>query len=382
MDFPDWINTSILKFIAENADEQVGNRKDILAKPTLYWVVVNDRDFEPGNKLKLKSIGQTQVYVGKANNGIQGRWITDGKSHCEMIKKCLDNVCAMTTYDPLRLEGIQLVDARLALAKVRGERTALFVIKTFGDAVEKAEIALQKAQVRLNKAQRDVDSATAPSRTQTAYPCITPGPVTMPYQYNPPRPVTMSYQYNPTGPITMPPQYNPAGPITMPPQYNPAGPITMPPQYNPAGPITMPPQYNPAGPITMPPQYNPAGSCTMPHQYIPPGPFTMAPQYNPPVYPIMPQTSPLNTTSSRESSRLQELEAEVEKRQEELDEATAVDNDPKTIRKAKAETQLTQAEKQHRKGKRVHEPWKNIIPYKDYQISWKPTDMGYGMNCH
>ena len=77
-----WIDPSILKFIKENADEQVGNLKNILAKPTLYWAVLNDRDFMSGGKLKLKSIGQTQVYVGKANNGIQGRWIKDKDNHC------------------------------------------------------------------------------------------------------------------------------------------------------------------------------------------------------------------------------------------------------------------------------------------------------------
>ena len=351
-----WIDPSIRKFITENADKQkvesLQSLEDSLAKPTLYWAVLEDKDFVPETKLKLKPIGKTQVYVGKANNGIRGRWIKDKDNHCEKMKKCLDNVCAMTTYDPSTLEGIQLVDARLALAKVKrdhvkeyrlmksgddfSENSALFVIKTFGDDVEKAEIVQQRARERLDEAKRDVDRATASSRTQTTYPCITPGPVTMPYQYNP------------------------------------------------AGSFTMPPQYNPAGPVTMQPQYNPPGSFTIPPQHIPAGSFTMPPQYIPPVYPTMPQTSPLNTTSSRESSRLQELEAEVEKRQEELNEATAVVNDPKTltISKEEAETQLKQAEKQHRKGKRVHEPWKNIIPYKDYKISWKPTDMRYGMNCN
>jgi hypothetical protein len=83
----------------------------------------------------------------------------------------------MTTYDPSTLEGIQLVDARLALAKVRRdhakeyrlmksgddfpENSALFVIKTFGDDVEKAEIAQQRARVRLDEAKRDVDEAEA-----------------------------------------------------------------------------------------------------------------------------------------------------------------------------------------------------------------------------
>ena len=147
-----WINQSIVEFITKNADEQKNESlADPLAKPTLYWAVMEDRDFMSGENLHLKEISQTQVYVGKANNGIKGRWMKDSDSHCKMMKKCLANVCAMTTYDPLRLEGIQLVDARLALAKVREEKTALFVIKTFDDDVEKAEMALHKAEASLCK---------------------------------------------------------------------------------------------------------------------------------------------------------------------------------------------------------------------------------------
>ena len=134
-----------------------------LEKPTLYWAVIEDSDF-PGDEdemknLNLKPIGSTQVYVGKANNGIKGRWINDGGSHCTMIKRCLDNVWAMTTYDPLRLEGIQLVDARLALAKVRGEKAALFVIKTFGDDLEKADFAVLEAKASLREAEEKVQKA-------------------------------------------------------------------------------------------------------------------------------------------------------------------------------------------------------------------------------
>ena len=150
-----WIKPSIRTFITENADEQsreVDYLKKSLEKPTLYWAVLNDRDFMPGEKLKLKETGRTQVYVGRAINGIKGRWTRDGDNHCKMMKKCLDNVCAMTTYDPLRLEGISLVDARLTLAKVRREETALFVIKTFGDDVEKAKIAVERAEASLHKA--------------------------------------------------------------------------------------------------------------------------------------------------------------------------------------------------------------------------------------
>ena len=122
-----WIDKSIFEFIKQNADMQKSDDESLkqsLEKPTLYWLLIQDSEFMEGENLKLKPIGETQVYVGKANNGILGRWLRDSGSHCEMIKKCWDNVRAMTTYDPLRLEGIQLVDARLPLAKVRGEETA------------------------------------------------------------------------------------------------------------------------------------------------------------------------------------------------------------------------------------------------------------------
>ena len=158
-----WIDPHIGQFITENANVQRGdsdendeNLKNSLEKPTLYWAVLEDKDFIPGEKLKLEEIGKTQVYVGKANNGIRGRWTTDGDNHCAMMKKCLDNVCAMTTYDPLRLEGIQLVDARLALAMVRRERTALFVMKTFGDEVEKAEIKLPVSLERVRDCTKNI----------------------------------------------------------------------------------------------------------------------------------------------------------------------------------------------------------------------------------
>ena len=157
-DSSEWMNASIKTIIEENADGQTNDEsklKESLDKPTLYWAVVDDTDFKRGDKLKLEPIGRTQVYVGQAKRGIKGRWIADGRSHCEMMKKCLDNVCAMTTYDPLRLEEIQLVDARLTLAKVRGENTALFVMKTFGAArdVKKAEIVLKKTKTSLMQAE-------------------------------------------------------------------------------------------------------------------------------------------------------------------------------------------------------------------------------------
>lgn len=152
-----WMDESIKNFIAENADEQIDDYGLIrsLSKPTLYWAVLRDSDFTSGDKLKLNKIGQTQVYVGKANNGIKGRWCHDGDNHCQMMSKCLRNVCEMTTYDPSRLDGMALVDARLTLAKVRKEETAVFVIKTFDDEVEKAEIAKREAEIAEREAETE-----------------------------------------------------------------------------------------------------------------------------------------------------------------------------------------------------------------------------------
>ena len=161
-EFSEWSGKDILNFIEEYAKKQTlddvsleNGKTHPLEKPTLYWAVINDSDFlcyeDELKDLKSKSIGQTQVYVGKANNGIKGRWLDDDSNHCEMMKKCLDNVCAMTTYDPLRLEGIQLVDARLALAQVRREKIALFVIETFGDDLETLKNEVLGIQTSLNQ---------------------------------------------------------------------------------------------------------------------------------------------------------------------------------------------------------------------------------------
>ena len=101
----------IKRFIEKNADKQNDDDASLeasLEKPTLYWAVLYEGDFITGENLKISDIGNTQVYVGKANKGIKGRWISDSDNHCEMMKSCLNNICAMTNYDPLRMKGIQL----------------------------------------------------------------------------------------------------------------------------------------------------------------------------------------------------------------------------------------------------------------------------------
>ena len=145
-----WMNEYIYQYISSNAMTiEVNNLNQTLKKHTLYWAVVQDGDFLRGIHLQLNPIGKTQVYVGKANHGINGRWLADANSHCKMMKNCLENVQEMTTYDPLRVHGIQLVDARILLAKLREEECALFVMNTYdGDAASENLEADEKAHIK------------------------------------------------------------------------------------------------------------------------------------------------------------------------------------------------------------------------------------------
>lgn len=94
------------------------------------------------------------------------------------------------------------------------------------------------------------------------------------------------------------------------------------------------------------------------------------------------ENCPFSVQTYRINAELQEKVEKVEKYQEELDEAKAVADDYKDLETSKEETeaQLKQAEKRHRLGKSVHNQHKNIIPFNDYKLSWKPTDMRFGMN--
>jgi hypothetical protein len=145
--FP-WMNDSIRSYILDQAEIiPDADSEACLDKHTLYWVVIQDSDFHPGDKLKLNDIGQTQVYVGKADKGINGRWLA---GHCKNMMKCLESIRRMKevgTYEPLLLKDVQLVEARLVLAKLRrNKNSALFVMQTFDQEIEKAEKALNSAQ--------------------------------------------------------------------------------------------------------------------------------------------------------------------------------------------------------------------------------------------
>jgi hypothetical protein len=143
-----WMNDSIRSYILDQAEIiPDADSEACLDKHTLYWAVIHDSDFQPGDQLQLNDIGRTQVYVGKADKGINGRWLA---GHCNYMMKCLKGIRRMKeigTYEPLLLKDIQLVDARLLLAKLRANKNiALFVMKTFGHDIAEAENALNLAQ--------------------------------------------------------------------------------------------------------------------------------------------------------------------------------------------------------------------------------------------
>jgi hypothetical protein len=148
-----WMNDSIRSYILDQAEIiPDADSEACLDKHTLYWAVIHDSDFQAGDKLELNDIGKTQVYVGKADKGINGRWLA---GHCNYMMKCLKGIRRMKeigTYEPLLLKDIQLVDARLLLAKLRANKNiALFVMKTFGHDIAEAENALNLAQKAYNR---------------------------------------------------------------------------------------------------------------------------------------------------------------------------------------------------------------------------------------
>ena len=130
----DWISEPIRRYILSEAETipeaELGDER--LTKHTLYWAVVEDSNFQAGKKLKLNKVGRTQVYVGKAKNGIKDRWLTSSSSHCHMMKKCLSVFRDVKTYNAELVSDVQLVDAVLLLEKLKDNaKSALFLMQTF-----------------------------------------------------------------------------------------------------------------------------------------------------------------------------------------------------------------------------------------------------------
>ena len=140
----DWISEPFKEYILDKVEtipeaELLGaGLTERLKKHTLYWVVVQDSNFpDHGENSGLEEIGRTQVYVGKANNGIKDRWLTSPSSHCHNMKKCLSVFRDVKTYNAELVSDVLLVDAVLLLEKLKGNtNSAIFLMKTFDGTKE------------------------------------------------------------------------------------------------------------------------------------------------------------------------------------------------------------------------------------------------------
>ena len=105
----------------------------------LHWAVFEEDDYDDqGDDTPFK----TQVYVGRAKNGIQERWLGGGKSHCKRMEFSRDVMCNMSSYDPTALLREQLVQLRFLLHKAcnrDGSNSGLFIMETGGLALDVAK---------------------------------------------------------------------------------------------------------------------------------------------------------------------------------------------------------------------------------------------------
>ena len=143
----DWITNFFLKthidvFSKKYDEDAIRNRQFLGGKSLpgqLYWAVFEENDRK--TRKDLPPI-KTQVYVGKATNGIKERWLGGGTSHCKRMEILRDVMCGMLSYDPTTLVEEQLVDLRFLLHKAcnqDGSNSGLFVMETYEIELKQAE---------------------------------------------------------------------------------------------------------------------------------------------------------------------------------------------------------------------------------------------------
>ena len=114
----DWISEPIRRYILSKAETIPKLPHAKLTKPTLYWAVVEDSNFQAGENLKLNQIGKTQVYVGKANKGIKDRWLTSPSSHCHKMKRCLSVFRDNKTYNAKLISRCRAAARKVETAEI------------------------------------------------------------------------------------------------------------------------------------------------------------------------------------------------------------------------------------------------------------------------
>lgn len=154
----EWItNDGLKEYITTNSVENV----DLEAQNQLYWAVFEEDDFVNDNPHGEDFPGRTQVYVGRSENGITGRWLGTGGSHCVKMLGACKRICKKDSYDLTFLcpRDFQLVDLRLLLHKAShedGSNSGLFIMGTFTDKED-----LKNAE-RINIQGKRIDNPESP----------------------------------------------------------------------------------------------------------------------------------------------------------------------------------------------------------------------------
>ena len=132
----DWITNKDLKnYITDESKTQNERCKDFPHNnQQLYWLVIEEDD--PNLEQAEDRTFKTQVYVGRAKNGVRERWLSSGTSHCKKMQFARDVMCNMLSFDPTALRSEQLVDLRVLLHKAcnpDGSKSGLFIMDEFPD---------------------------------------------------------------------------------------------------------------------------------------------------------------------------------------------------------------------------------------------------------
>ena len=133
-----WITYEPLRNYIEShsLQDQTNARNFPNQKKHLYWAVLEEDDLGEGRG----DTGKTQIYVGKAKNGIKERWVgSQTSSHCKNMEASRNIVRNMVTFVPDVLKDKQLVDLRFLLhlaCNKKGNNSGLFIMKCFEDEEE------------------------------------------------------------------------------------------------------------------------------------------------------------------------------------------------------------------------------------------------------
>lgn len=158
--FPEWITSarSDLEAFLENQVELFDFGQHICAQNTVYCYVWKDENAEDylynARREGQCSDGRRKpssvlIYIGKAKNGVQDRWIYNHSSHCAVASRLLSHTARLhinyEKYVANKNESTPtLVDCCHALSVTRASECALFVLKSLT-----SELAMEQTEREL-----------------------------------------------------------------------------------------------------------------------------------------------------------------------------------------------------------------------------------------